>query len=117
MSKGIVIKKNELNLCVLLWKDLQVILFNLKGQMQSSLYNMVPVSEKLKIDMCISMDNFRKDILISMEQDWSKTDTVIEYYFVIFEYLKPYVWYSQYVLKKYSSELKLCLLSGHRQES
>ena len=63
MSKSIVIvKKGELNLCVLIWKDLQVKLLNFKSQKQNSLCNMVQLSEKLRKDVCVSMDNFRKAI-------------------------------------------------------
>lgn len=63
MSKSIVIvKKGELNLCVLIRKDLQVKWLNFKSQKQNSLCNMVQLSEKLKKDVCVTMDNFRKTI-------------------------------------------------------
>lgn len=54
MSKSIFfVKKNELNLCVLIQKDVLVKLLNSKSQIQNSLCNMVPLSEKLKKDVCI----------------------------------------------------------------
>lgn len=37
-------------------------IIELEGQIQNHSYNMVPLSEKLKKDVCLSMGNFRKDI-------------------------------------------------------